>query len=249
MKDNFSEDSDLYLQYRPTYPDTFFDYLKTIQTHSENAWDCGTGNGQVAQKLARLYKNVFASDISQTQLDNAVKLDNIQYSVQQAEKTNFPDNFFDLIIVAQATHWFNFDKFYLEVNRTAKNDALLVIIGYARLRISNELDKIIDNFYFNIIGSHWNKERKYLDENYQTIPFPFEELSVPEFNNTYEWTLEHLIGYLGTWSAVKHYEKDKGVNPVKLIYEDLKKAWGKTEKNIINFPILLRIGKTRKNIS
>ena len=248
MKDNFSINSDAYLQYRPLYPDDFFNFLGTIQTNSENAWDCGTGNGQVAQKLAKLYKNVFASDISQAQLENAVKLNNIKYSVQPAESTNFPNNFFDLIVVAQAVHWFNFDKFYAEVNRTAKNNALLVIMGYGRLQISNEIDTLLDNFYYNIIGSYWDEERKYIDENYQTIPFPFEELNAPKFENAYDWTIDHLIGYLGTWSAVKHYLKNKGINPVDLIYKDLKQAWGEIEKRQINFPLLLRIGEI-KNIS
>jgi hypothetical protein len=153
-----------------------------------------------------------------------------------------------LIIVAQAVHWFDFDRFYLEVNRTAKKNALLVIIGYSRLKISNQLDNIIDNFYFNVIGNHWDKERKYIDENYQTIPFPFEEVKVPKFKNVYQWTFEHLTGYLETWSAVKHFIKDKGINPVDSVYEDLKHAWGQTDKRIINFPLLLRIGRI-KNIS
>lgn len=245
MKDNFSVNSNLYSQYRPGYPDDFFEYLQVIQPTSENAWDCGTGSGQVAQKLAGLYKKVFATDISQAQIDNAVKLDNIHYSVQPAEKTDFPDHFFDLVIVAQAVHWFDFDMFYLEVNRTSKSNALLVIIGYGRLKVSSEIDFVIDHFYKKIIGSYWDKERKYIDENYQTIPFPFEELPTPQFQNVYQWSLENLIGYLGTWSAVNHFKKEKGFDPIDLIKKDLKQAWGQEDKRTTNFPLLLRIGKIR----
>jgi ubiquinone/menaquinone biosynthesis C-methylase UbiE len=247
MKDNFSLNSEAYFQYRPHYPDSFFNYLGTLQPEPENAWDCGTGNGQVARKLAGLYKNVYASDISQAQLDKAVKLTNITYSVQPAENTNFPNNFFDLIVVAQAVHWLDFDKFYAEVTRTAKDKALLVIIGYGRFNISNEIDILIDNFYHKIIGSYWDEERKYIDEHYQTLPFPFNEFMVPPFENTYNWPLDHVIGYLKTWSAVKHFLKDKGYNPVDLIYDDLKKAWGKIERRKINFPLLLRIGKIQNS--
>src|SRR6185437_5143064 len=106
MKDNFSARSGNYAKYRPTYPDAFFDYLKALQTNFNACWDCGTGNGQVAVKLAAQFKNVYATDISQSQLDNAQKQNNIFYSLQPAEKTNFPDNFFDLVVVAQAVHWF-----------------------------------------------------------------------------------------------------------------------------------------------
>ena len=104
MKDNFSIQSDKYAKYRPTYPNEFFDYLKTIIPGNENAWDCGTGNGQVAGKLTGFFNSVYATDISQKQLNNAIRLPNIYYSLQPAEQTSFKENFFDLIIVAQAVH-------------------------------------------------------------------------------------------------------------------------------------------------
>ena len=162
MKDNFSINSNLYSQYRPAYPDEIFEYLKVIQPTSESAWDCRIGSGQVAQKLTGLYKIVLATDTSQAQIDNAVKLDNIHYSVQPAEKADSPDHFFDLVMVAQAVFLFDFDQFYLEVNRTSKNNALLVIMGFGRPEISAELDFLIDHFYKKIIGSYWDKERKYM---------------------------------------------------------------------------------------
>jgi ubiquinone/menaquinone biosynthesis C-methylase UbiE len=245
MKDNFSIDSNKYAKYRPAYPQEFFEYLSTIKTGSENAWDCGTGNGQVAEKLAGMFTNVYATDISQAQLENAAKLPNIIYSVQPAEKTDFKPNFFDLIIVAQAVHWFDFERFYSEVKRTAKCNSLLAIIGYARLKITQELDKLIDKLYFTIVGNYWDKERKYVDDEYRTIPYPFEELAVPDFKNCYTWTFEHLIGYLGTWSAVKHYIKEIGKSPIELVYEDLRDSWGQTEKRVVSFPLLLRIGKIK----
>ena len=67
-KDNFSSQSDQYAKYRPTYPSDFFDYLNTICTNKQNAWDCGTGNGQVAYELAKTFNKVYATDISQSQI-------------------------------------------------------------------------------------------------------------------------------------------------------------------------------------
>jgi hypothetical protein len=58
--------------------------------------------------------------------------------------------------------------------------------------------------------------------------------------NAFEWSLEHVIGYIGTWSAVKHYEKENGRDPVELIHEDLRKPIsGKVLMG--KFPILLRV--------
>ena len=75
---------------------------------------------------------MFATDISIKQIENAEKFENVEYSVQPAEKTNFPNETFDLVIVGQAIHWFDFEKFYQEAKRTSKKDAILVVAGYGR---------------------------------------------------------------------------------------------------------------------
>ena len=246
MKDNFSRQSDQYAKYRPTYPPALFDYLYEQISNKQYAWDCGTGNGQVAHILAERFKQVAATDISQQQLDNALQRDNIRYSLQAAEKTNFPADSFNLVVVAQAIHWFDFDQFYAEVNRTAKNEALLCVIGYGRLQIDEALDAVISTFYQQVIGPYWDQERRYIDEDYQTIPFPFEEISAPSFVNEQVWTLEHLIGYLNTWSAVKHFINANHYNPIDQLQESIQRLWGSEASRLIRFPILLRIGRIQK---
>jgi len=246
MKDNFSAQSDKYAKYRPAYPSDLFEFLKLNIQDKLNAWDCGTGNGQVAYELAKMFDNVFATDISQSQIDNALQAGNISYSVQPAEKTDFDNGLFDLIVVAQAIHWFDFDKFYTEVRRTAKDNALLCVVGYGKLEISEQIDHVIADFYNNVIGKYWDKERKYIDHNYKTIPFPFDEIEAPNFANTQSWTLEHLIGYLNTWSAVKHFVKQNNYNPVDKLEKDIEQLWGNEQTRPIHFPLLLRIGRITK---
>src|SRR6185503_9076126 len=130
MKDNFSLQSYQYAKFRPTYPKELYDFLLSLVETREVAWDCGTGNGQVANELAKYFKQVYATDISEKQIQQAVKKDNIFYKVESAENTSFPANEFDLITVAQAIHWFSFDEFYNEVNRTIKPGGILAVIGY-----------------------------------------------------------------------------------------------------------------------
>lgn len=246
MKDNFSQQSDHYEKYRPVYPLAFYAYLNGIVNSKNVAWDCGTGNGQVAVELAKYFEQVYATDISSNQLEQAPLKDNIAYSVQAAEQTYFEDNSFDLITVAQAIHWFDFDKFYKEVNRTAKNNAIICAVGYGRLTISKEIDPIIEDFYKNTIGIFWDKERKYIDENYQTIPFPFKEIISPNLSIQVNWDVAHLIGYLNTWSAVKHYIKKHQTNPVELLKKEIEKHWKSEEMKQVNFPLLLRTGVIQK---
>ena len=243
MKDNFSSQSDKYVKYRPTYPLDFFEYLNSIVANKQNAWDCGTGNGQVAYELAKTFDNVFATDISRTQIDNALREANITYSLQPAERTNFDDEQFDLIIIAQAIHWFDFERFYAEVRRTARENALICVVGYGRIKISEEIDRAIANFYENVIGTYWDKERRYIDEDYKTIPFPFKEIRTPGFVNILNWTLEHLIGYLNTWSAVKHFINKNRHNPIDDLQSELEQHWEKGQTKKVHFPLLLRVGQ------
>lgn len=245
MKDNFSTQSEQYAKFRPTYPIEFYDYLNTVIPHKNCAWDCGTGNGQVAIELAKTFEQVHATDISQSQIDHAQRAENITYSLQPAEATNFEANQFDLIIVAQAIHWFDFKTFYSEVRRVVKPKAKLCVLGYGRLEISHEIDNLITDFYTNTIGAYWDAERRYIDEHYKTIPFPFDEIPTPQFENRHQWQLEQLIGYLNTWSAVKHFIKQKGHNPVEALEQALIPLWKTGSIQEVRFPILLRIGTVK----
>lgn len=241
MKDNFSEVSPQYSRFRPGYPPDLFEFLKAEIKGFENAWDCGTGTGQIALPLSGIFKTVYATDISDKQLNNAHVRDNIFYSRQPAEKTNFEDTKFDLITVGQAIHWFNFDKFYKEVNRTLKPEGLIAVMGYGLLDTNKQALEVIHDLYYNILKPYWDPERKFIDANYTTLSFPFREIPVPPFKTILKWDLSQLTGYLKTWSAVQHYIKKKGYDPVEKIAPELNSTFGKGGE--VTFPILLRIGK------
>ncbi len=243
MKDNFSKQSDLYSRFRPGYPVKLFDFLLPLVPEKNCAWDCGTGNGQVAVKLSKYFKKVSATDLSASQINNAVEKSNISYSVENSEHTIFGDNQFDLVTVAQAIHWFEFEAFYKEVKRTLKPGGIIAVIGYDVFRVNKKIDLLIDNFYRNTTGPYWDKERKYIDERYSTIPFPFKEIDSPGFEMHYKWDLAQAIGYLNTWSAVQHYIRKHNENPVEKFSEELKEAWGDVATRTVTFPGFMRIGR------
>lgn len=245
MKDNFSSSSDKYAKFRPDYPQAIFEFLYPLLENKAVAWDCATGNGQIAKELAKEFNLVEASDISKEQIKHAYQSDNINYSLQAAEKTNYLDNSFDLITVGQAVHWFDFDEFNAEVKRVGKPSSILALIGYELIQISPEIDAIIAHFYKNIIGEFWDPERRHIENSYQQIPFPFQEIQTPEIKNIKDWSYDNLIGYLNTWSAVKHYMTKNNTNPIELIEKDLKKAWGNIENRKAIFPIIFRAGRIK----
>ncbi len=245
MKDNFSSHAADYAIYRPGYPDRLFQYIEELVERRECCWDCGCGNGQTTSRLADIFHQVHATDISQNQIRQAPEFGNVLYSVQPAERVNFPDDQFDLIMVAQAIHWFDFDQFYKEVRRTGKPGSYLVVVGYGLHKVDPGIDPLIDEFYHDVVGPFWDPERVYLESKYQTIPFPFDEIPSPDFQIQYQWNASQQIGYLNTWSAVKHYVKANGDQKILDFFERIKTAWGDGTRTV-TFPTLLRVGKIQK---
>ncbi|MGQ3015063.1 MAG: class I SAM-dependent methyltransferase, partial [Flavobacteriales bacterium] len=69
-----------------------------------------------------------------------------------------------------------------------------------------------------------------------------EEKEVPPFRMRFRWTIEQLLGYLDTWSAVQHYKRANEADPLLLIREPLRAAWGNAEYLEVEFPVFVRVG-------
>jgi ubiquinone/menaquinone biosynthesis C-methylase UbiE len=241
MKDRFSRQASGYAAFRPTYPAELYEFILQHVKGRQQAWDCATGNGQVARDLAPHFKEVHATDSSVNQIKNAVALPNIYYSVAAAESTNFPDASFDLVTVGQALHWFNIQKFFDEVKRVAKKDAVLAVWGYGLLTINPVIDVVIKDFYVNVIGPFWDKERKLVDDQYTTVAFPFQRIEAPEFQFSFDWRFEELVGYLGTWSSVQKYIQANDADPIQPLAEKLRPLF-KSDRMRVAFPLFLLCG-------
>lgn len=247
-KDLFSTQATAYARYRPGYPAALIDYILGFVEKKEMAWDCATGNGQAAQLLAPFFKQIMATDLSEKQLLQAVPAANISYSVFKSEQTSFPDNSFDLITIAQAYHWFNFVDFEKEARRVAKPGAVVAAWGY-NIPVSHnkQINSLVQHFYTAVAGPYWDAERKWIDDGYQTIPFPFDALPSKTFSIQVQWNLADLAGYFNTWSSVQHFIKANGYNPVHEIAQQLSSAWP-AEKPLLDlsFPVFLKIGRIEK---
>ena len=246
-KDLFSKQAAVYAKYRPGQPPELIDYILSLTENTRAAWDCATGNGQAAVLLADYFEQVFATDISEKQLNQAPRIPNILYKQGTAEKSDFAENSFDLITVAQAYHWFRFDEFRKEVTRVGKPGAKLAIWGYGLIQAKHEkMNKLIKHFYVDIVGKYWDPERRFIDEKYETVPFDFKEYPARNFSINVEWDLEDFAGYLNTWSSVQHYIQANQNNPVEDFILELIRQEAITGKTAFSFPLFLRIGTIEK---
>lgn len=243
--DKFSAQPEIYKKFRPVYPKELFDEVLDYVPERKLCWDCGTGNGQIAAVLSEYFEKVYATDLSRQQIAFAEHRKNIEYKSGRAEKTDFEDHIFDLITVGQAIHWFDISAFNHEVQRVAKKGGIIAVWGYSLLGVDEGIDQKINEFYYDTVGKYWNKERDLVDAQYETIEFDFEELPVrKDLTISVNWDLNHLEGYLNSWSAVQNYLKETGrKSPVSKLIQALKPAWGSGELREVRFPIFLRMGR------
>ena len=243
FKDHFSSQAIIYSKYRPGYPDELFKYLASLAPARTLAWDCATGSGQAAMGLVKHFDKVIATDASEKQISSAIPHEKIDYRVAPAEHAPIADSAVDLIVVAQALHWFETALFFAEAKRVLKDRGVIAVWSYNLLEISSKVDAIIDDFYENTLGEYWPPERRLIESEYKDIAFPFEKIAAPVFAMSTLWSLDHLVGYLGTWSAVQKYKEITGRDPVESIISELRRAWGKSSrKRKVEWPLALRAG-------
>jgi SAM-dependent methyltransferase len=242
FKDHFSRQAADYAKFRPRYPRELFEYLGSVAPSRQLAWDCGTGNGQAAVGLATVFDRVIATDASEKQISNAQPHEHVEYRVAPAESSGIRSDTVDLIMVAQALHWFDLDRFCAEARRVLKLNGVLAASAYNLLRIEPAIDEIVNRYYHEVVGPFWPPERK-LVENFADLPFPFNEIEPPKIEMTTHWNLDHLIGCLGTWSSTQRFMAATGADRLEQIIDELRRAWGNPQQvRSVIWPLTLRIG-------
>lgn len=222
----FDEKSDIYAKSRPHYPKELFQFLHSLCSEHNAVWDAACGNGQASVDLADFFKEVYATDVSEQQIKHAQPKSNIHYSVQQSEKTNFPDQFFDMVCVAEALHWFDHDQFWREVKRVLKPHGVIAVWGYSWFNIEPEIDSVIKTDFLDIIAPYWPKQAQLLWNHYQDIPMPFSPINAPELVMEMEWTLDQVFMFLHSWSATRRCMDDIGDAFFHQAYDKVKALWG-----------------------
>lgn len=240
----FSDQAAAYHKFRPVYPPVLTGFLASRAPGRSLAWDCGCGSGQFTAGLAGWFDRVVATDESFEQIRQARNISQISYIAALSEQSPIADHSTDLIVAAQALHWFDLDLFYDEVRRVSKPGGLVAAISYGLLEISPGIDRQIRRLHSEIVGSFWPPERKHVDTGYAELHFPFEELEPPTLSMKEHWTLKRLTGYLGTWSAVRKYMKANQSDPLDIISGELSTAWGDPNvRRTVNWPLTIKAGR------
>jgi SAM-dependent methyltransferase len=244
FKDHFSGVAQGYHAFRPRYPSALFEWLASVSPRRDRAIDLGCGTGQATVALADHFGEVVGLDPSAEQVAQAAPHERVRYAVAPAEATGLPDACADLLVAAQALHWFDQPRLHAELTRVARRPAVFAAFTYDLCRVNPSVDAVVDRLYRRILGPFWPPERAHVDAGYRTLPFPWPELTPPDLAIEERWDLERFVGYLRTWSAVGAYVKAVGTDPIALVGRELTTAWG-TQKAThgINWKLTVRAGR------
>lgn len=245
MKDNFfAAIATDYARYRPHYPEALFAHLASLAPGRALAWDCATGNGQAAMPLAQLFDQVIATDISTELLACAAPHPRITYQQADALASGIASASVDLITVANAMHWFHGDAFEQEVRRVLRPGGIIAAWSFAFADITPAIDAVVRHVHSVIVDPFWIAPNRIVEHCYVDLRFGFTPVEVPPFTMISHFDLAQLEGYMRTWSASVKYQRHHGVDPVSLVHQALRDAWGDpAQVRDVRWQLNLRVGR------
>ncbi|KAL9654399.1 hypothetical protein ABK040_010426 [Willaertia magna] len=270
--------TDEYERYRFEYPNEIFSFIKEQLNEKTDviALDVACGNGLATFELSKFCKFVLAIDPSENQLSNAKEkmnkknVTNIKFERGSAEtledlvkahlenlESNEAHECFDLIVVAQALHWFNFDTFFRNVEKLLKPGGVFVAWGFTINEFKNQKAQEIQlDFYENTLKEYWTERRLIIDQKYKTIPFvPFPQLtSNHTLYDNRRISLQNYVKYIGTLSALNRYHERFGDEKKNQLLGDFQEKllkaldlFSKEDEIDLNLPIHLLVTKKPTN--
>lgn len=241
--DHFSGHASAYAQARPTYPESLFAWLARRSRRRALAWDAGCGNGQATVALAWHFERVVGSEPSEAQLQAALPHPRVEYRREPAEQPSLDPASVDLVLVAQALHWFDQARFHAGVARVLRPGGVFAAISYGLSEVNPEVDVVFRQLY-DALDPWWPPERRHVENGYRELPFPYAPVEdAPAFAMRLDWTLPQYLAYLRTWSASQHCLRDTGRDAVAEHEPALLAAWGDPQqRREVRWPLTLRVG-------
>ncbi|KZT72369.1 S-adenosyl-L-methionine-dependent methyltransferase [Daedalea quercina L-15889] len=232
-------DTARYAAARPTYPKQLYDFIfayhgRDPRARWDTALDLGCGTGQATLELTP-FQNAIGTDPSEGMLVQAREVlkgrpemdtpGRFKFVKSAAEDLGWlEEKSVDMIVSAQAAHWFDWGKLWPEAARVLKPGGSLAAWGYSQFRLPRypSLTPLINEYSrgtdpLRSIGPYWEQPgRGILDEHLQAVPDP-RTLPSPsayaDFERVY-FTLPHhelpdarpsILHTRTTWAGVLAY--------------------------------------------
>ncbi|HEY3661565.1 MAG TPA: class I SAM-dependent methyltransferase [Chthoniobacterales bacterium] len=168
--ERFSNRVEDYARYRPHYPETVIDCLRTNCQLQENSViaDVGSGTGILTELFLRIGNPVFAVEPNRKMREAGERL--LQRYPQfhsisgRAEETTLPGASVDFITAGQAFHWFDREKARAEFARILKPPGWVVLIWNERLATSSPFAEAYESLLLEYATDYRRVDHRQLTE-------------------------------------------------------------------------------------
>ncbi|MCJ1294342.1 hypothetical protein MMC34_005900 [Xylographa carneopallida] len=227
-----------YATLRPVYPLRLYKTLLAYHQGPKSVCvDIGCGHGIIANEFASSFTRVMATDPSSGMLDQARSLNsgtlNIDHQQSPAEDLSFLESAsVDMVVSGQAAHWFDYSRFFPEMNRILRKGATLALWGYKDHAFVNhpKATEILNKYAYgkggDLLGDYWQQPGRSIVQNkYRDIEPPeedWEDVQRIEYEpetrgrNSGKGTLfmekriklEDCMNYIRTWSSYHGWQEE-----------------------------------------
>lgn len=229
----FSNRVDNYIKYRPGYPVAILEFLKqeNVLTNNYIVADVGSGTGISAELFLKNGNTVLGIEPN-TEMREAAESTLKNYSLfksidASAENTSLQNNSVDLIICAQAFHWFDIPKVKLEFKRILKNNGYILLMWNDRRTDSSPFLREYEDLIINYATDYKQVNHKNFDEKIFDEFFGIGNYKQKAFDNFQHFDFEGLKGRLNSSSYVPT-EGDTNYDNMITVLQEL---YNKHEKN------------------
>ncbi|MBE2218353.1 MAG: class I SAM-dependent methyltransferase [Ignavibacteria bacterium] len=200
-----------YIKYRPGYPIEVIEYLKSeniLKPDSISA-DIGSGTGISTELFLKNGNTVYAVEPNDAMREAAEKLlagyENFRSINTSAEDTTLPDVSIDLIVCAQAFHWFDIPKAKMEFNRILKPAGRICLMWNERILDANPFLIDYENLLIKYGTDYTTVRHENVDENKLKELFANGYIT-RSFPNKQVFNLEGVTGRLLSSSYTPQYD-------------------------------------------
>ena len=231
--DHFSQIAARYAAYRPHYPAALLELLAMHAPARDLAWDAGCGTGQLAVALAARFARVVATDPSPQQI--AAAEPGPEYRCEPAEQSTLATASCDLVVAAQAAHWFDWPRFVAEVGRVARPGALVALVSYGVPRFAGDAPF---QAFRAVAAPYWPPGREHVDDGYQHLVWPWPAIAAPPLELVEHWTGEEILGYVGTSSAAQRLAAAHGTAAIEALAAALSPG-----RRAVHWPLVVKLAR------
>lgn len=229
----FTERADNYVKYRPGYPDEAIDLLQDECGLAEGSVvaDIGAGTGIFTKKLLNKGYTVYAVEPNQAMRQAAKQWlgshENYTAVDAIAEATTLPPKSIDMVVCAQAFHWFNSARTRAEFKRILKDDHYAALIWNNRQTDTDEFSRAYENLLKNnSVDYNEVNHRNIRDTDFKAF-FKDEQYKQVNFSNAQVLDLDGFLGRAFSSSYVPPQNSEAG----KKFREILEDIFGKYNIN------------------